>query len=183
MTSPILIADSAISRMARRLARVAVVLALLVPLLVLAQMVFGPAISSDAMLVEEPLFAQVEWTPTRQVIAAGVALMPALALMLVLLLLARICYEYAAGRLFSAYVVRTYRHLGKAMVAVTLLHWLQPTILGLALATTLPAGKRFLHVGLSSDELMLVLLTALVFLLAAVMQVAKRIHDENAEIV
>jgi hypothetical protein len=60
---------------------------------------------------------------------------------------------------------------------------LQPTLLGLALALTLPPGKRFVTLSISSNDILLVLLTALVFLLGAVMQVVQRVQSENAEIV
>ncbi len=170
-------------KMARRLAQVATILAWLIPLLVAAQFALGHSVLAEPAYAKEAVFAAVEWTTQRLLIAAMVNLLPGIALMIVLLLLARICREYAEGRLFSPVVIRAYRRMGFALVGVTLLHWLQPTILGLALAITLPAGKRFLYVGVSSDDLLLTLVTAVVFLLGSVMQIAQNIQADNAEIV
>lgn len=161
---------------ARRLSRFALLLAVGLPAAVALQFSFFP----PAML---ETLAGVEWNGVQRLLGAGVALLPAGAISLALLSVARICREYAVGELFSDVVLRSYRRLGVALAATTALHWLHPTLLGLALAPTLPSGKRFLTVGVQSDDLLLVLVTGLVFLLGAVMQVARRLQTENAEIV
>ena len=168
---------------ARRLTTAIVVLTWIVPLLTLLQYAFSnPANAPDSDSIT-PLLATVEWTPTRRVIGAAVGFLPIIAIMLALFQLARICREYAEGHLFSNTVLAAYRRLGLSLIAFTLLQCLQPTLLGLALATTLPPGKRFVTLGISSHDLLWMLLTALVFLLGSVMQVAQRIQAENAEIV
>ena len=170
-------------RSARRLSRFTVVMAGLIPLCVLAQYLLVDDASIPAPYGMTALLAGLEWTMERRLLAALVGLLPAFAIAYALVALSRICRQYAEGRLFSDVVLGGYRHLGVALVVTTVLSWLQPTFLGLALALTLPPGKRFLTVGISSNDLLLVLLTALVFLLGAVMQVAQRVQSENAEIV
>jgi len=176
-------AGQALSRSARHLSRFATTLAWLIPPLVVAQYLLFNTESFPVPYGMATLLAGLEWTLNQRLLAAAVGLLPALALMLALFAVGRICREYAAGRLFSNVVLGAYRRLGMTLVATTVLHWLQPTLLGLALSLTLPAGKRFVTVGVSSDDLLLVLVTALVFVLGSVMQVAQRVQSENAEIV
>ena len=182
LSSP-LPAGQALSRSARHLSRFATTLAWLIPPLVVAQYLFFNTESFPVPYGLASLLAGLEWTLNQRLLAAAVGLLPALALMLALFAVGRICREYAAGRLFSDAVLGAYRRLGMTLVVTTALHWLQPTLLGLALSLTLPAGKRFVTVGVSSDDLLLVLVTALVFVLGSVMQVAQRVQSENAEIV
>lgn len=174
---------AALLRSARRLSRFAVALAWLIPPLVVAQYLFFDDTFIPTPYGMASLLAGMEWSLPRRLLAAAVGLLPALAVMLALSALGRICREYAVGRLFSDVVLVAYRRLGVALVATTCLHWLQPTLLGLVLALTLPPGKRFVTVGVTSDDLLLVLVTAVVFMLGSVMQVAQRVQSENAEIV
>ena len=175
--------DNTLPRSARRLSRYALALAWLIPPLVVAQYLLFNVGSFPIPYGIAPMLAGLEWSLTQRALAALVALLPALALMLALVAVARICGEYGAGRLFSDVVLGSYRRLGMTLIATTVLQWLQPTLLGLALALTLPAGKRFVTVGVSSETLLLVLVTALVFLLGSVMRVAQGVQSENAEIV
>lgn len=175
--------ESRLPATARRLSRFALLLAMGLPPAVVAQFsFFDPSLFSipDGMLAT---LAGVEWGGVQRLLAAAVALLPATGVSVALLAVARICREYSAGDLFSDVVLKSYRRLGMALATTTVLHWLHPTLLGLALSLTLPPGKRFLTVGVQSDDLLLVLVTGLVFLLGAVMQVAQRIQAENAEIV
>jgi len=168
-------------RSARRLSRCATILAWLIPPLVVVQYLFFDDISTPYGM--SSMLVGMEWSLTRRLLAAAVGLLPALAMMLALFALGRICREYAAGRLFSDVVLAAFRRLGLVMVAATILHWLHATLLGLALSLTLPPGHRFVTVGVSSDDLLLALVTAVVFMLGSVMQVAQRVQSENAEIV
>ena len=175
--------ERSLSRSARHLSRFATTLAWLIPPLVVVQYLFFNTDSFPVPYGLASLLAGLEWSLSQRLLAAAVGLLPALALMLALFAVGRICREYAAGRLFSDVVLSAYRRLAMTLVATTALHWLQPTLLGLALALTLPPGKRFVSLGVSSDDLLLVLVTALVFVLGSVMQVAQRVQSENAEIV
>lgn len=168
---------------ARRLSRFAALLAWLIPPVVAAQYLFFDASWFSMPYGISTFLVAMEWSLTQRLLAAAVALLPALAVMFALLSLSQICREYAGGRLFSDVVLGAYRRLGVALVATTCLHWLQPTLLGAALSLTLPPGKRFISVGVSSDDLLLVLVTAVVFMLGSVMQVAQRVQSENAEII
>ncbi len=172
----------ALLRSARRLSQFAIVLAWLIPPLVVAQYLFLDSVYFNTYGMA-PLLVGVEWTLIQRLLAACAGLLPALAIMLALVALSRICREYAAGSLFSDAVLKAYRRLGTALVATTCLHWLQPTLFGLALSLTLPPGKRILSIGLSSDDLLLILVTAVVFMLGSVMQVAQQVQSENAEII
>lgn len=174
---------SALLRSARRLSRFAAALAWLIPPVVAAQYLFFDASWFSTPYGISTLLASMEWSLVQRSLAAAVALLPALAVMFALFALSRICREYAAGRLFSDTVLGAYRRLGVALVATTCLHWLQPTLLGAALSLTLPPGKRFITVGVSSDDLLMALVTAVVFMLGSVMQVAQRVQYENAEII
>lgn len=175
--------DRSLPRSARRLSRFATTLGWLIPPLVVAQYLFFNTESFPVPYGTAALLAGLEWTVEQRLLAAVVGLLPASALMLALFAVGRICREYAAGSLFSDAVLGAYRRLGATLVATTVLHWLQPTLLGLALSLTLPPGKRFVTLGVSSDDLLLVLVTALVYVLGSVMQVAQRVQSENAEIV
>ena len=174
---------AALLRSARRLSRFAVVLAWLIPPAVVGQYLYFEASWFPVPYGMSPLLIGVEWSLVQRLLAAAVALLPALAVVSALFALSRICREYAAGSLFSDAVLKAYRRLGTALVATTCLHWLQPTLFGLALSLTLPPGKRILSIGLSSDDLLLILVTAVVFMLGSVMQVAQQVQSENAEII
>ena len=175
--------ERALLRSAHRLALGAQGLAWLIPPLVVAPFLLLDAATLPVSAGLGVWFQSLAWTSAQRGLAAGVALLPALAVMLALFALARICREYASGHLFSNAVLSAYRRLGAALIATTCLHWLQPTLLGLALSLTVPPGERLLTIGVSSDDLLLVLVTAVVFLLASVMQVAQRVQSENDEIV
>ena len=179
--TPSLSVGTSLLRSARRLSRFTLLLAGLIPFFVLAQYLLVDAASIPAPFGMTALLTGLDWTLERRLLAALVGLLPAAAIAYALVALSRICHQYAEGRLFSDVVLGGYRRLGVALVVTTVLSWLQPTLFGLAL--TLPPGKRFLTVGISSNDLLLILLTALVFLLGAVMQVAQRVQSENAEIV
>jgi len=173
----------ALAATARRLSRFALLLAGVIPLAVMIQFLFF-----DPSLFPVPygmgsLLAELPWDGSQRLLGAAVALLPAAGVTVALLAAARICREYAEGGLFSDAVLAAYRRLGIAMAATTVLHWIHPTVLGLALALTLPPGKRFVTVGISSDDLLMALVTGLVFLLGAVMQVAHEVQADNAEIV
>lgn len=178
-----LLSETTLPRAARRLSRYATTLAWLVAPLVVVQYLLFTTDSFPVPNGMTSLLAGLEWTLSQRMLAAAVGLLPALALMLALFAVGRICREYAAGRLFSDIVLGAYRRLGMTLVAMTALHWLQPTLLGLALALTLPPGERFVTLGVGSDDLLLILVTALVFMLGSVMRVAQRVQSENAEIV
>lgn len=181
--TPNLSPERALSRSARHLSRFATALAWLIPPLLVAQYLFFNTSSFPVPYGMASLLAGLEWSLSQRLLAAAVGLLPSLAVMLALFAVSRICREYVAGRLFSDVVLGAYRRLAMTLVATTGLHWLQPTLLGLALSLTLPPGKRFVTLGVSSDDLLLVLVTALVFVLGSVMQVAQRVQSENAEIV
>jgi len=175
--------STSLMRSARRLSRFTVVLAGLILLFVPVQYFVVDAASIPAPYGMTAQLAGLEWTLEQRALAALVGFLPAIAIAFALVALSRICRQYAEGRLFSDAVLGGYRRLGVALVVTTVLNWLHPTLLGLALALTLPPGKRFLTVGISSNDMLLALLAALVFLLGAVMQVAQRVQSENAEIV
>ena len=174
---------AALLRSARRLSRFAVVLAWLIPPAIVGQYLYFEASWFPVPYGMSPLLIGVEWSLVQRLLAAAVALLPALAVVSALFALSRICREYALGRLFSDAVLAAYRFLGVSLVVTTCLHWLQPTLLGLALSLTLPPGKRFITLGVSSDDLLLLLITAMAFVLSSVMQVAQQVQIENAEIV
>lgn len=180
---PALPVEASLLRSARRLSRLAVLLAWLIPPLVVLQHLYLDAAFFPAMQHMAPMLTDVEWTFSRRLVAAAVSLLPSLAVMLALFALGRICREYAAGRLFSDTVLGGYRRLGLALVATTVVNWLHETLLSLGLALTLPPGHRFITVSVTSNDLVLVLVTAIVFMLGAVMRVAQRVQSENAEIV
>lgn len=168
---------------ARRLSCFAFLLAAMIPLAVIVQFAFF-----DASLLPVPnnmgnALANVAWTGQQRVLGAIVALLPTSGVAVALLCVAAICREYARGGLFTETVLVAYRRLGLTLAVTTALNWLHSTLLGLALAITLPPGKRFITVGISSDDLLMVLVTGIVFMLGSVMRVAQKVQAENAEIV
>ena len=173
----------ALAATARRLSRFALLLAGMIPLAIVIQFLFFDPSLFPVPYGMASLLADLAWDGSQRLLGAVVALLPASGVTVALLAAARICREYAKGGLFSDAVLAAYRRLGIALAATTLLHWVHPTLLGLALALTLPPGKRFVTVGVSSDDLLMALVTGLVFLLGAVMQVAQEVQADNAEIV
>lgn len=168
---------------ARRLGRVALVLAIFIPPLV----VLAPFLSDEATLAQTARLgtwlATLAWTPEQRALVAFVELLPAGALVVALRALCHVCREYVVGALFSEPVLHAFRRVGLALVAAAVLQFLQPTLLSLLLSLTLPAGARQVTVGVHSGDLLLGFLSAVVLLLVQVMRVAQQVQAENAEIV
>ena len=173
-----------IARIARRLALLARLLGLLLVPALAVQWALGA--NGGGLNLPVPVMEALHGqalTPLQR-LGGFIALAPsALALAVALFALARICGEYARGALFSGAVLQGYRRLGWSLAATTVLHWLQPTLVALAVTLGLPPGQRLLVVGVSSDDLVLGLVTAVVFLLGAVMGVARDLQEDNAAIV
>lgn len=174
---------ASLRRTAHRLSRFASFLAWAIPLAILAQyLIVDPALLPVPSGMGGTL-DHVKWDTVQRLLGAAVALLPVGGIVAALLAVGRICREYSAGGLFSNAVLAAYRHLASALAVTTLLHWLHPTLLNLALALTLPPGQRFLTVGASAEDFLLLLVTGVVFMLGAVMRVAQQLQTENAEIV
>lgn len=170
-----------IARTGRRLARGARILALFVPLGVVLYWFLAGASLPPPRGISPELMAGVG--STQRFLGGLVSLLPALAISGALLALARICDHYGRGELFTPAIPPVYRCLGRALAATTLFNWLQPTLLTLVLTWHRPAGHRMLTLGISSDDVFMVLTTAVVFLLAWVMSAAAELQADNAAIV
>lgn len=124
-----------------------------------------------------------EATVEQRWIGALVAVLATTPAMIALVALADICRQYVLGEVFSPGVVAAFRRLGRAMVWGSVFHWLLPTLTGLAISLTLPPGQRYLTITVSSVDIFLFLVTAVVYLLGAVMEMARDIHEENLNII
>ncbi len=90
---------------------------------------------------------------------------------------------FAVGRYFDVEVIRCVRNFASAALAYGLAAPLTRLLIGLLVSLSNPPGERVLLVRISSDDLVIVFLGGVFFLIARVWSKAKEISDENDQIV
>jgi Protein of unknown function (DUF2975) len=91
--------------------------------------------------------------------------------------------SYRLGNVFTATAPVRLRRIGFCMVALAILRPLTATLLGLLLTMVNPPGQRILAIGLSLDDYMIAAFGGLILAIGHVMVEAKRLADENRQIV
>jgi hypothetical protein len=90
---------------------------------------------------------------------------------------------YRVGDVFTDNAPVLLRRIGMSMFVLALLRPLTATLLGVVLTASNPPGQRILSIGVSLDDYMIALFGGLILAIGHVMVEAKRLADENRQIV
>lgn len=115
--------------------------------------------------------------------AAALSIIPLSVSLLALYNLQRLFALYAKGKFFERENVRCFRNMGWALVVVVPLDILFNSALSVLLSLDQPAGERMLAVSLSSDDLGIAIIGAVIIIVSWVMAEAADLSQDNAQIV
>jgi Protein of unknown function (DUF2975) len=90
---------------------------------------------------------------------------------------------YRVGRIFTDAAPIQLRRIGLSMMALALLRPITATLLGVVLTLSNPSGQRILAIGIGIDDYMIAAFGGLVLAIGHVMVEAKRLADDNRQIV
>lgn len=113
----------------------------------------------------------------------AVSMIPMAALLYILYQAFELFNAFRVGNVLTADAPTRLRRIGQGMLALAVLRPLATTLIGLVLTWSAPPGQRVLAIGLSIDDYMIAAFGGLVLAIGHVMAEAKRIADENREIV
>lgn len=112
--------------------------------------------------------------------AGAVCALPALLLLgHALLRIDRMLRACTGGRMFALATVGHMKAFAASLLGALVLTVIEPALRALVWRFGLGAGTRQVKVGVSSEELMLVLICALFFVVAAMMHAARRLAEDN----
>ena len=138
------------------------------------------------LLVYQPVLAGLGLDPSRLNAGARVAALaaltfPALPILWAVAEALRLCRLTIQGALFTAEVPRRLRRMGIALVAAGALHPVGAALLSLVVSSF--AGTRRLSIALSSDDVGVAVIGAVLIAVAAAAREAVRLADENSRFV
>jgi Protein of unknown function (DUF2975) len=90
---------------------------------------------------------------------------------------------YRLGHLFTDEASLRLRHIGVSLLALALLRPLTATLLGVVLTLSNPPGQRLIAIGIGFDDYIIAALSGLLLAIGHVMVEAKRLADDNGQIV
>lgn len=122
-------------------------------------------------------------TPLIRLGAFGVNMVPGLIAMFGFWQLRHLFGLFAAGRYFETDVIQRVRTFALTAVAYGIAAPLSRLGIGLLISLGNPPGERILMLRISSDDLVIVFLGGVFFVIAKVWSIVKTMADENAQIV
>ncbi|WP_341677095.1 hypothetical protein [Niveibacterium sp. SC-1] len=181
---PAIASLSAVRKISRVLSPLCLLVALAWPLVVAGSVIGGPIsalISTVGIHANETQVASIGlW---QRVLCAGIGVLPALAYAGALLALADCLRGFAAGDYFGLRCVLGLRRFAGRSFVASLLGLIAQPLCSVVLSWHFGVGQRQLALGLSSDQIGMLLLAGVVWTIAGVMSEARRIADENAQFV
>jgi Protein of unknown function (DUF2975) len=90
---------------------------------------------------------------------------------------------YRLGRVFTEEAPVRLRRIGLSLLALALLRPVTTTLLGVVLTLSNPPGQRLLAIGIGIDDYMIAAIGGLLLVIGHVMVEAKRLADDNRQIV
>lgn len=174
-----------IRKASRRLELACLVLTVISPLTVILYWVFFDYLPPHVQAMVHQAAASpdhpVVWS--NRLLAAVVSLLPTAAVVYGLSALIRLLRLYQAGRIFSLENVACFRKLGRSMIMLAGAGFLSTPLLGLALTFNWPPGRRLLTIGLTSNEILALLVGGVILLISWVMDEGRLLAEDNALIV
>jgi len=122
-------------------------------------------------------------TPFERWSAAALSIFPLSVSLYALYNLQKLFSLYAAGKFFDPENVRCFRNMGWALVAVVPVDILFNAALSVLLSFDQPAGERMLAVSMSSDDIGIAVVGAVIIIVSWVMAEAVELSKDNAQIV
>lgn len=129
------------------------------------------------------VYAYGPLTPTERAVAIALTVAPLSVALFAVWNLRRLFSLYATGRIFTRENVRCFRNMGWALIVIVPVEVVYRAALSVALSMDNPPGERFFAIELSSNNLGILLIGAVVLVVSWVMAEAVRVQEENAQIV
>jgi len=148
---------------------------------VLAWTTYAPNIGSmtiDMTAIGMPFGAKLALTPTQRAIGAALALPITLVLFYGLWRLDRLLLNFRRQDLFTAQSIGHLRAFAGATLLSTLLSIAELPVRTLALRMT-GNGSQHFAIGVNSEQLMLILVCGMFYLITRLMREGRRLHEEN----
>lgn len=152
---------------------------------VLAWTTYAPSVGSmtiDMTAIGLPFGARLAMTAAQRAIGAALALPAMLVLFLGLWRLDRLLLNFRRRELFTAQSIGHLRAFAGATLLATLLSIVEPPVRTLALRLSGNGGQHF-AVGVNSEQLMLILVCGMFYLITRLMQEGRRLREENESFV
>ena len=176
--------QSKIKRISSRLYLVFLTLLILVPAFTIGFWLFYNDIPQTLISVSTGLSSDLPVPPildgTQRMLGFLVSLLPLAAKVFAMVTLMRLLKLYRAGQIFSAAHVRHFKRLGHILVFYGVAGILETSALGLVMTMNNPPGQRMLTFGVSSDDVTLFVIAAIVLMLAWVMDEGRQQAEEQA---
>lgn len=148
---------------------------------VLAWTTYAPSVGSmtiDMTAIGLPFGARLAMTPVQRAIGAALALPAMLVLFLGLWRLDRLLLNFRRRELFTVQSIGHLRAFAGATLLATLLSIVELPVRTLALRLSGNGGQHF-AVGVNSEQLMLILVCGMFYLITRLMQEGRRLREEN----
>ncbi|MYM90417.1 DUF2975 domain-containing protein [Rugamonas sp. FT82W] len=149
---------------------------------VLAWTAYTPSIGSmtiDMTAIGMPFGARLALTPSARLLGAALALPTTLVLVYGLWRLDRLLLNFHRRELFSAQSIGHLRAFAGATLLSTALSIAEPPVRTLALRLAGDGGGQHFAVGVNSEQLMLILVCGMFYLITRLMQEGRRLREEN----
>lgn len=174
-----------IRKASRRLELACLVLTVISPLTVISYWAFFDYLPPEARAMVHTAAASPDYPPiwSNQLLAIVVTLLPTAAVVYGLSALIRLLRLYQAGRIFSLENVACFRKLGRSMIMLAGASFLSNPLLSLALTFNWPPGRRMVTLGLSSNQILALLVGGVILLISWVMDEGRLLAEDNAMIV
>ena len=117
---------------------------------------------------------------TQQILGFVVSLLQLSANLLAIVTIMRLLKLYRVGQIFSATHVMYFKRLGYLLIFYDIAGIIQTTALGFVMTMNNPPGQRMLTIGMSSDDITLFVVAAIVLMLSWVMDEGRRQAEEQA---
>ena len=174
-----------IRKISRRLELACLALTIAIPLGVVLYWALFDYLPPFLQTMMHSAAASADYPPiwSNQLLAVIVSMIPAATIVYGLSALIRLLRLYQAGRIFSLENVACFRKLGRSMIMLAGAGFLSTPLLGLALTFNWPTGRRLLTIGLSSNEILALLVGGVILLISWVMDEGRLLAEDNALIV
>lgn len=120
-----------------------------------------------------------ELTLIQRLLGLLISLVPLAIQMVALVTLLRLLRLYRDGSVFSGAHVACFKRLGQSLVAYACVGIVQKTAIVLVMTMNNPPGKRMLTLGISSDDITLFVVGAIVLMISWVMDEGRKLTEEQ----
>lgn len=127
--------------------------------------------------------AQVRWSLLSEALAVGLAAVMVALVVAVVPVLLRMLEAWQQGLVLTLASAQALHRVGVLLVVFAVLRPVAKTLLGLILTLGNPPGQRMLLIGVSTDDVLVLVLSGLILVIGWVLLQASRIADEHAQFI